>query len=100
MNYQYLEINPATLAEHPELGALEMLDKALEIANLAIIAEHAGLADVGPGEAPGTLEELAADHVLAAIEMLQRLIASYRGVIGVMPQDVQRPLPGLRAAGF
>jgi hypothetical protein len=98
MNRQYLD--PATLAEHPELSALEMLDKALEIASLSIIAEHSELADAGLGEIPGSLEELAADHLLAASEMMQRLIASYREVIGARPRDVQRTLPGLRSAGF
>ena len=100
MNHQQLEMTPATLAEHPELGALEMLEKALEIASLSIIAQHYEIADAGLSEIPGTLEELAADHLLAATEMLQRLIASYRIVVGAEPRDFQRTLPGLRAAGF
>lgn len=79
MNHLHADITPTDLGEHPELGVLQVLDNALEIARFAIIAAHPELADADA--APGDMETLVADHVLIAADAMRRLIGSYRSVI-------------------
>lgn len=82
MSHPHPGITPADLGDHPELGVLQILDSALEIAKFAIIAVHPELTDPDPDPAAAPdVEVLAAEHVLISVDTLLRVIASYRGII-------------------
>ena len=81
MSSRQPSVTPADLGEHPELATLEILDSALMMAKFAIIAVHPELTDADPAATPRTIEELAAAHVLNAVDTLQRGTELYRGVI-------------------
>lgn len=81
MNREHPDITPSDLIDRPELAVLQILNSTLGIAKFAIIAAHLELTDADPDVVPSNLEALAADHVLFAVDALQRAIASYRGVI-------------------
>ena len=90
MSHLHPAITPPDLVDHPELGVLVILEGALEIANLAIIAAHPELVDADPDSAPNDMEALAADHVLIAADALLRHIASYRTAITAKSYWAQR----------
>lgn len=89
MSNSHPSVTPSDLSEHPELAVLEVLDSALGMAKFAIIAEHPELTDADPGAVPSDIEVLAAEHVLIAIDTLQRVTASYRSVISTDARWVQ-----------
>lgn len=74
-------VTPSDLCEHPELAVLEVLDSALWMTKLAIIAANPELTDADPDAVPSDIDVLAAEHVLVAVDTLQRVSASYRRVI-------------------
>jgi hypothetical protein len=72
-------VDPRLLAQAPELAALAMLDMALELAALALLAEHPTLKLDEP-----RLEALSlrrAQGVLTAVYPLQRAVHRYREVV-------------------
>lgn len=77
----YSTITPSDLGDHPELAVLEILDSAIGMAKFAIIAVHPELTDADPATVLSDIEVLAAEHLLIAVDTLQRVIASYRAVI-------------------
>jgi hypothetical protein len=81
MSNQHPSVTSSDLCVHPELAVLEILDSALGMAKSVLIAAHPELTDVEPGGVPSDIEVLAAEHVLVAVDTLQRLTASYRSVI-------------------
>lgn len=81
MNSRHPHVTPANLGEFPELATLEILDTALTMAKFAVIAQHPELGDADPAVVPSTIEALAAAHVVTTVDMLQRVIESYRGVV-------------------
>lgn len=100
MNHTHPGITPPDLGDHPELAVLEILDSTLGIAKCALIAAHPELIDADPGVVPSGLEAFAADHILIAAEALQRVIASYRGVIKTDACWVHLPSSGLADPQF
>lgn len=83
MSSPHPSVTPSDLGEHPELAVLEILDSVLGMVKFAVIAVHPELTDADPTATPSTIEELAADHVLSAVDTLQRVAARYRGIIQV-----------------
>ena len=93
-------VTPSDLGEHPELAVLEILDSALGMAKFAIIAVHPDLTDADPAAAPSTIEALAAEHVMIAVDMLQRVAATYRRVIKTDARWVDLSLRGVHDDPF
>jgi hypothetical protein len=100
MNHKDPGITPSDLVDRPELAALQILDSTVEIVRFALLAAHPDLTDSDPGTTPCDIEALAAEHVLLAAEALQRVIASYRGVIQSGAHWVKLPLPRPSDAAF
>jgi len=81
MSSPHPSVTPSDLGEHPELAVLEILDTALGMVKLAIIAAHPELTDADPAAVPSIIEVLAAEHVLIAVDTLRRVTATYRAII-------------------
>ncbi|MEK7757420.1 MAG: hypothetical protein AAB385_09460 [Planctomycetota bacterium] len=94
MSNPHPSVTPADLYEHPELAVLAILDSALMMAKFAIIAVHPELTDADPAAVPSTIEELAAAHVVDAVDTLQRVTESYRGIIKTDARWVRVSLQG------
>jgi len=88
-------VTPSDLGDHPELAVLEILDSVLRMAKFAIIAGHPELVDADPAAVTSTIEGLAAEHVLIAVDTLQRVTESYRGVIMTSPQWIRLSSEGV-----
>jgi hypothetical protein len=95
MSDRHPSVTPAQLNEFPELAALEILDSALNMARVAIIAQHPELGDADPAAVPSTIEELAAAHVVNTVDMLQRVLESYRGAINTDTRWARLSLGGV-----
>lgn len=85
-------VTPYDLGEHPELAVLEVLDSAAKMAKFTMISIHPELTDADPAAGPSTIEALAAEQILIAVDTLQRVAASYRRVIKTDPRWVQHSL--------
>ena len=86
---QALLIQPALLAQAPELAALELLDVALAISVRAVLAEHPTLREFGdPALEPVTL--LRARRLLARVEPLQRALHHYRVAVLAIARAVAK----------
>ena len=94
MSNRYPSVTPSDLGDHPELATLEIPDSALMMTKFAIIAVHPDLADIDPAAVPSTIEELAAAHVLNAVDTLQRGTELYRGVVKTDARWVRLSLQG------
>ena len=100
MSNSHPTVTPSDLGEHPELAVLEVLDAALGMVKFAIIAAHPELTDADPGVGPSDMEVLAAEHVLIAVDTLQRVTATYGRVIQTDPRWVQLSLRGIHTDPF
>ena len=81
MSNPHPSVTTSDLSEHPELAVLEILDSVLGMAKFAIIAANPELTDVDPDSVSNDIEVLAAEHVLVAVDALQRVAATYRRAI-------------------
>ena len=94
MRHTPSDVTPSDLGDHPEIAVLEILDSALSMARLAIIAANPELTDADPDTVPEDIDVLAAEHVLIAVDTLRRSAATYRGVINTDARRVQLSQPG------
>lgn len=100
MSSRHPSVTPSDLGDHPEPTTLEILDNTLMMTKFAIIAAHPELTDADPAAVPSTIEELAAAHVLNAVDTLRRGTALYRGDIETDDRWVQLSLRGARDDQF
>lgn len=93
-------VTPSDLRERPELAVLEVLDSALAMTKFAIIAANPELTDADPERELSDIEVLAAEHVLIAVDTLQRVAASYRRAVKPDAHWVHIPLRGVHDDPF
>jgi hypothetical protein len=70
---------PPELDQAPVLGVLALLAAALDVAVMALLAEHPELADIDrPGWRPCSKGFAAADTIIRLADRMRRLIDAYR----------------------